>query len=212
MSVELSPRVLELISSRICHDLVSPVGAISNGVELMEELGESAGGEAISLIASSAEQASIRLKCFRLAYGAAGTDKNLGFKDIIEVFNDWIIAAHIKAEFAEDLALKFSMPPKGFLKTLLNLLILTVECSRGDGKIIVSVNEDGNGVKIETTGSNVSFRDGSEDALKGTTSPEDLDARSVHGYLTGKFAEYFGFKISHNLDKDSKKLEINLSF
>ena len=39
MSVELDPRVLELIVSRICHDLVSPVGAISNGVELMEELG-----------------------------------------------------------------------------------------------------------------------------------------------------------------------------
>ena len=39
MSVELSPRVLELLASRICHDLVSPVGAVNNGVELMQELG-----------------------------------------------------------------------------------------------------------------------------------------------------------------------------
>ncbi len=44
MSVTLHPRIVELIASRICHDLVSPVGAISNGVELMQELGVDTGG------------------------------------------------------------------------------------------------------------------------------------------------------------------------
>ena len=88
MTVVLNPRVLELVSSRICHDLVSPVGAINNGVELIQELGEDAGAEAMQLIAASAVQASARLKCFRLAYGAAGTDKNIGFREVKDAFTE----------------------------------------------------------------------------------------------------------------------------
>ena len=210
MSVALHPRVLELIASKICHDMVSPVGAISNGVELMEELGESA--EALSLISSSAEQASIRLKCFRLAYGGAGTDKNIGFKEIIDAFTDWIKAGNVNVKFDDDLSLKFSMPPKGFLKVLLNLLMLVTECSKGEGEIHVSALEGNKGVKILTTGSNIGFREGVEEALVGESNPEELDARSVHSYLAGQFAKHFDLKIEHNLSEGSDALEVSLSF
>ncbi len=212
MTVALHPRVLELIASRICHDLVSPVGAISNGVELIEELGESAGGEALSLIASSAEQASRRLKCFRLAYGSAGTDKNMGFKSVIDTFSEWIEVSNVGIEFEEGLALKFSMPPQGFLKVVLNTLLLVTECSRGGGNIKVSALEDKDGVQVSLTGKNVSFRDGGEEALKGDADPNDLDARTVHAYVTGRFAEHFDIKLGYNLTADSSKLEINLEF
>ncbi len=212
MSVTLHPRVLELISSRICHDLVSPVGAISNGVELIEELGETAGGEALSLIASSAEQASVRLKCFRIAYGAAGTDKNMGFKSIIDTFSEWINVGNVNVEFEENLALKFSMPPKGFLKVLLNILILATECSRGEGNIKVTALDDNNGVQVSVTGSNVSFRDGAEEALSGDVKPEILDARTVHSYVTGRFAECFDIKLDYSLSSNLTDLEIKLEF
>ncbi len=208
----LHPRVLELIASRICHDLVSPVGAISNGVELVEEMGDDAGAEAMQLIASSAAQASIRLKAFRLSYGAAGTDKNIGFKDIKDAFSELIGNGRVQVEFETDISVKFSMPPRGFFKTLLNLLVLAEESSRGDGKIHVGALDGNKGIKVVVQGTNPGFREGAEEALDGKTAPEDLDARSVHAYLTGRFAEYFDLTLTHQAQADLGRLEFSLSF
>lgn len=210
MDVLLSPRVTELIASRICHDLVSPVGAVSNGVELMQELGDDAGEEAMKLIADSALQASIRLKAFRLSYGAAGTDKNIGFKDIRDVFTDLLKSGRIAAEFEPDLGVKFSMPPRGFFKVLLNLLILAEECNHGEGKIAVSALEGNKGVKVLVTGKNPGFREGAEAALRGDTSADDLDPRSVHAYVTGKFAQVFDLKLGWTSQADFGRVEFQL--
>ena len=71
-----SASVIELLASRICHDLVSPVGAINNGVEFMEEMGDDAEQrkEALGLISHSASQASAKLMAFRIAYGSGGRE------------------------------------------------------------------------------------------------------------------------------------------
>jgi histidine phosphotransferase ChpT len=212
VEVLLHPRVLELVASRICHDLVSPVGAVNNGVELMQELGEDAGDEAVKLISDSAQQASIRLKAFRLSYGAAGTDKNIGFKEIREAFTDLLKAGRVQAEFEPDIGIKFSMPPRGFFKCMLNLLVLAEECNHGEGKISVSVLEGSKGIKVLVTGKNPGFREGAEAALKGETSPENLDPRSVHAYITGRFAAYFGFNLGWAAQADFGRVEFSLSF
>ena len=65
MKTDLDMRVVELLCSRLCHELVSPVGAINNGVELIEEMGAEMADEAIGLIAHSADQASRRLRLLR---------------------------------------------------------------------------------------------------------------------------------------------------
>jgi histidine phosphotransferase ChpT len=191
MTDTLHPRVLELIASRICHDLVSPVGAISNGVELVQDMPD-ASGEAMALIASSAQQAAIRLKAFRLSYGVAGTDKNVGFKDIRDAFVELIGSGHVKSEFDQDVGIKYSMPPRGFFKVLLNVLVLAEETTRGEGKIAVDSMDDSAGVKVTVTGNNAGFRDGTELALRGETAIDDLDPRSVHAYITGVFARHYG--------------------
>jgi histidine phosphotransferase ChpT len=59
------------VSSRICHDLVSPVGAIVNGVDLVREMGASDHSEAIGMIGQSAERASALLQLYRIAFGTA---------------------------------------------------------------------------------------------------------------------------------------------
>lgn len=212
MSVELHPRVLELVASRICHDLVSPVGAVNNGVELMQELGEDAGEEAVKLISDSAQNASIRLKAFRLSYGAAGTDKNVGFKDIRDAFTDLLKAGRITAEFEPDLGVKFSMPPRGFFKCLLNLLVLAEECNHGEGRIHIGAIEGNKGIKVMVTGKNPGFREGAEAALKGETPIDDLDPRSVHAYITGKFTEFFGLHLSWQGAADVGRIEFQLTF
>ncbi|TDK45124.1 histidine phosphotransferase family protein [Antarcticimicrobium luteum] len=75
-----APDIGALIASRICHDLIGPVGAIVNGMELLELAGGTSGPEQ-ELIAQSAASASARLRFFRIAFGAAG-DQAIGGTDI----------------------------------------------------------------------------------------------------------------------------------
>jgi histidine phosphotransferase ChpT len=65
------PDLAALLCSRVCHDVISPVGAINNGLELLDEGG--ADEDAMDLIRTSALNASVRLKFARLAFGASGS-------------------------------------------------------------------------------------------------------------------------------------------
>ncbi len=65
------PDLASLLCSRVCHDIISPVGAINNGLELLDEGGSDA--DAMDLIRTSALNASVRLKFARLAFGASGS-------------------------------------------------------------------------------------------------------------------------------------------
>src|SRR5262245_7496137 len=79
MSVSVDLRVLELLSSRLCHELISPVGAINNGIELMGEEDPDFVKEATQLIGNSARTAGRRLDFYRFAYGSgrAGTGRDV---------------------------------------------------------------------------------------------------------------------------------------
>lgn len=75
-SASLSPpeQLAQALASRICHDLVSPVGAVVNGTDLIAEFGASPDGGEIAMIAQSAERAAAILGFFRLAFGAASAE------------------------------------------------------------------------------------------------------------------------------------------
>ncbi|TMM54646.1 histidine phosphotransferase family protein [Sulfitobacter sabulilitoris] len=75
-----------LIGSRICHDLISPIGAINNGLELLDMSGGAPGPE-MDLIASSVSSASARIRFFRIAFGAA-SDNSMGHDEICSILND----------------------------------------------------------------------------------------------------------------------------
>lgn len=76
-----------LIGSRICHDLISPLGAIGNGVELLAMSGIGAAPE-INLITESVESANARIRFFRIAYGAANAEAMIGDSEVKSVLAD----------------------------------------------------------------------------------------------------------------------------
>lgn len=76
-----------LLASRMCHDLVSPLGAIGNGLELLEMSGAAAGPEH-ALIADSVAAAGARLRLFRLAFGHAGDGQRLPVAELRELLSD----------------------------------------------------------------------------------------------------------------------------
>jgi histidine phosphotransferase ChpT len=76
-------RLCELLAARICHDLVGPIGAVANGVELLGDDGSGADAEVVGLIAGSAKVASRRLQAFRVAFGSANTLPSTGWGNAV---------------------------------------------------------------------------------------------------------------------------------
>ena len=73
-----------LVGSRICHDLISPIGAIGNGVELLALTDGDTGAE-MELISESVQNASARIRYFRIAYGAAGDDQLVSRSEVLSI-------------------------------------------------------------------------------------------------------------------------------
>ncbi len=82
-----TPDLTALIGSRICHDLISPLGAIGNGVELMGMAGKAAGPE-MDLIAESVENANARIRFFRVAFGAAHPGQVIATSEVTGTLRD----------------------------------------------------------------------------------------------------------------------------
>jgi histidine phosphotransferase ChpT len=83
----MQPDLTALLGSRICHDLISPLGAIGNGVELLSLSGIAAGPE-IALISESVANANARIRFFRIAFGAASDDRHVARSDLRGILGD----------------------------------------------------------------------------------------------------------------------------
>jgi|TARA_B100001971_G_C18177791_1_gene530924 histidine phosphotransferase ChpT len=199
---QLSPRILELLVSHICHDLVSPVGAINNGIEFIEEMGDAVTSDAMGLIGSSVRQASVALQCFRLAYGGAGSGGNVTFEDVKSAFSNYIEGGRTQLQWQVNP--KGGQTPAGFMKVVLNALMMADECIPTNGDVIIEDNEDGNGVKITAKAPKVEFRDGVEAAFNHTATLDDLNPRTVHAYVTKVFGDFFNVTVSYDVISDGE--------
>lgn len=90
--------LVALVGSRLCHDLISPLGAIGNGVELLAMAGTGMSPE-LQLIAESVAAANARVKFFRVAFGQAGAEQRLGRSEIISLLDDISRSGRLKIEW-----------------------------------------------------------------------------------------------------------------
>src|SRR5215207_3382016 len=128
-----------LLCSRVCHDVISPVGAIVNGLEVLEDENDASMRDfALDLIRKSSRQASARLQFARLAFGAAGSaGASIDLGDAEQV---------ARGMFQDDkITLTWSAPrallPKNKVKLLLNLLVTAMNAIPRGGAIEVVVTE-----------------------------------------------------------------------
>lgn len=87
-----------LLGSRICHDLISPLGAIGNGVELLMLDGAASRPE-VALIAQSVASANARIRFLRVAFGVAGEDQRLGQPEIAGLLADWTAGGRLRVDW-----------------------------------------------------------------------------------------------------------------
>src|SRR5918993_2163211 len=178
MKTDLDIRVVELLCSRLCHELVSPVGAINNGVELIEEMGADMADEAIGLIAHSADQASRRLRLLRLAYGAPSGDKS-GLAEAAQAAEGYFAGGKIKLEWPPGGLEQAGQLQPGTGKVLLNLIILAEEALAYGGRIVIEPGNDGN-LRVAAIGRNAGLKAEAAQALTGDIAIETLTPRTVH--------------------------------
>ena len=179
-----------LISSRICHDVISPVGAIANGLEILdEEQDQGMREQAMALIRKSTHQASAKLQFARLAYGAAGSaGAEIDLRDAERVARDFVQGGKHTLSWAGSPATL----PKDKAKLLLNLVALAVSALPRGGTIEVSA---GTGAfKVLATGDAARLPEQTAKILAGAGGAM-LDSHSIQAYYATRVAAAAGMRI-----------------
>lgn len=172
-----------LVSSKICHDIISPVGAIANGLEIMdEESDENMREHAMALVRKSASTASAKLQFARLAFGAAGSSG-------AEIdLNDAERVARAVAE-SDKHTLEWDGPAvtllKDKVKLLLNLMTIALEALPRGGAIKVSISNSGDetAFNLRCVGDKARIPEEIANFLNGGA-PVNLNAHSIQPYYT----------------------------
>lgn len=185
-----------LLCSRVCHDLISPVGAIVNGIEVLEEdKDEETRTFALDLIKKSGRQASARLQFCRLAFGAAGSaGAQIDLGD----------AEKVARGLLEDnkTSLVWNLPrqllAKNRVKLLLNLLLIATAAIPRGGTLTVdplTAAEDVSGFLIRAGGLNARLSPTVSDLLAGSPPPA-VDAHSIQPLYAGMLARECGLMLA----------------
>jgi histidine phosphotransferase ChpT len=193
-----APDILELaalLCSRVCHDLISPVGAIVNGLEVIDDNPKPEDREfALDLIRKSARTASARLQFCRLAFGAAGS---AGAQiDLGDAQN--MARGHIEdAKTSIAWNLPRVLLPKNRVKLLLNMMIIAQQTIPRGGMITVSPIGDGEATSflLMATGLNARLPQNIADILSGAHSAA-IDAHAVQPYYTRLLAQACGLTVT----------------
>jgi len=191
-----------LLCSRVCHDLISPVGAIVNGLEVLaEEKDEETKNFAMELIKKSAATASAKLQFCRIAFGAAGSaGAQIDLGD----------AQTIARGFLEDdkTKLAWNLPrallAKNRVKLLLNMLLIAAQAIPRGGNISIDPLGAGDtmGFKISAAGANAKIPP-AVPPLLAAESIEGLDAHRIQAFYTGLLAKVCGLIVGMAMDGET---------
>ena len=202
-------RASEILISKICHDLVSPVGAVNNGIEFLADMGAEGLEDGLGLIQHSAKQASVRLQLFRMCYGAGGSDSKVTGKMIYETFQNYIEGTKVSMEWDLMNAMPDFDPPAGYMKTLLNIMVMAHESMPKGG--VVKVDTDGDTMVVMGVGDTVKLKEGALEGVRGDLAIDDLTPKAIHGYITKAYAELFGFTLDTKLSENSIHIILKMS-
>jgi histidine phosphotransferase ChpT len=182
-----------LLCSRVCHDLISPVGAIVNGLEVLEEdKDEETKVFALDLIKKSAETASAKLQFCRIAFGAAGSaGAQIDLGDAEKVARG--LLADDKTKIVWNLPRE--LMPKNRVKLLLNMLLVAVGAIPRGGTITIDPVDENKGFRMSSVGLNARLAEATVELLAG--SPErQVDAHAIQPLYTGILARDCGLALS----------------
>jgi len=185
-----------LLCSRVCHDLISPTGAIVNGLEVLEEDGDAETKTfAMDLIKKSARTASARLQFCRIAFGAAGSaGAQIDLGDAEAMARGFIEDDKIKLAWN----LQRALLPKNRVKLLMNMLVVATQTIPRGGMLKVDAVGEGEamGFRITASGLNARIPQAIPGLLEGRSDNGTIDAHAIQPFYTGLLARSCGVAVS----------------
>ena len=186
-----------LIGSRICHDLISPIGAINNGLELLGMSGDQSGPE-MDLIQESVGNASARIRYFRVAFGAAG-EQTMGRSEITSILGDVMSGARLDVAWGP-----MDAQPRSEVR-LAFLALLCVETAMPYGGRIEISQEDGRWL-LHGHAEKLNIDAPIWDVLATRQAPADLRPAQVQFALLPLIANDMGRQVSAEIGANTVKL------
>ena len=203
---KLTPSSLAaLLCARICHDLVSPVGALGTAIEILDDDNNADMHEdALELIKSSSRRAAAKLKFLRLAFGAGGSAPGIvGTEEITSLVSDMF--ADAKA------ALVFNFHADGIDKAhtrvLLNLSMLGIQSVPRGGEVVITTTQ--HSISIVATGPRAKLDETVERALLGRAPDHGFDGRSIQPFYASMIAREAGGQITASVVDETVTFHTN---
>ena len=191
-----------LLCSRVCHDLISPVGAIVNGLEVLEESKDEETKEfALDLIKKSAGTASAKLQFCRIAFGAAGSaGAQIDSGDAEKVSRGFLEDEKTKIDWT----LPRLLLPKNRVKLLLNMLLIAQQGIPRGGRLSVTPVGEGEamGFKVSATGTNAKVPPNAS-LMSGEIGEEGIDAHRIQPFYAGLLAKACGLTTSAAMEGEA---------
>ena len=193
-----------LLCSRLCHDLLSPVGAMANGLELLaDERDPEMRKRCMELLEQSARTSADKLKFFRLAFGAAG-----GFGSMVAVAEpralvDALVAG--KDRITINWALGVEELPKPAVKVLLNLAHIGIDALVRGGTLDIGVESRAGAseIVVRAAGPKIAFDADIGRALDGSLPIADLSSRTAPAWMLHQLADQQGGGLQFALSEDA---------
>lgn len=192
-----------LLCSRLCHDMLSPVGALSNGLELLvEEKDPEMRQRCFELLEQSAKASADKLKFFRLAFGAAG-----GFGEQVPVNEarplvDALVGAN--GRVAVNWMFGVDSLPKPAVKTLLNLALIGLDALVRGGTLDVGaeVRDGVTEIVVRAAGQRIAFDPAIGQALEGALPTSELSSRTAPAAMVHQLAAAVGGGVQVHIAPD----------
>lgn len=196
-----------LLCSRVCHDVISPVGAIVNGLEVLEDDADASMHDfALDLIRKSARTASARLQFARIAFGAAGSaGASIDLADAEKVSRGMFADEKTQLTWAAPQALF----PKNKVKLLLNLVMIAMNAIPRGGllDVVVGGTAEAATMTIKAKGSYARIPPHVEELIEGRAEGGSVDAHGILAYYAGLVARTAGMGVRFSIEGDTVTIE-----
>jgi len=191
-------RVVQLLCSRLCHDLAGPIGAVNNGLELIAELTADGApdAEALDLVVHSARRAATELEFARLAFGFGGGGSGPYVADAARLCQAML--ADDRVELVWRASDDLGDVPKDVAKLLMNSALAAHHALKGRGRLTIAIQRAEGGYRLSAVaegpgaGLDAPFRE----ALGGLADLTEMTPATAQGYFTFALAQLAGGRLS----------------
>ncbi|WP_026942464.1 histidine phosphotransferase ChpT [Hellea balneolensis] len=208
---KLTPSSLAaLLSARICHDLISPIGALGTALEVLDDESNTEMHEdAMGLVRLSSKQAGAKLRFLRLAFGSGGSRPGVIAVDELKAL---IADMYEGGKAAINWGQSVDALEKNTARLLLNLAMLAVQSVPRGGDVTISATDSSGNVtlSLDATGAKSRLDAAIEKALSGKAPEDGFDGRTIQPFYAGMIARELGGSVSASVEGDTVKFSAHI--